>query len=157
MSKEVICLYYFLNQDELRIIAKNAIENFELWARRFIDTKLVANYGTKWYDYAENGNPLINSKLNKRIKEMLQRESLRYPRAVDTLSIDDVIRLLCHNKLYNDYFKDALKNAYPQGSDEAREFLMRLVPIRNKLNHAGHISVREAEKAICLLKNLLNF
>lgn len=149
-------MYYTLNQDELRIIVKNAIENFELWARRFIDKKLVAKYGTKWYDYKENGEALINSKLKAHIKRMLEQEPSRCPRAVDTLLIADVIKLLCRKDLYNSCFKDALKNAYPQGNDEAREFLMQLVPIRNKLNHASHISVREAEKAICYANDFID-
>ena len=149
-------MYYSLNQDELRIIAKNAIENFELWARRFIDIKLIEKYGKKWNGYVEDGKPLINKKLNARIKEMLQREPLRFSRAIDTLFIEDIISLLCRNDLYNDNFKDALKNAYPQGNEEAREFLMRLVPIRNKLNHAWHISVRESEKAICYANDFID-
>ena len=46
-------------------------------------------------------------------------------------------------------FKAVLKYAYPQGLEEAREFLERLIPIRNALSHSNPISVRQAEQAIC--------
>jgi len=149
-------MYCSMTQDELRVVAKNAIENFELWARRLIDIKLVAQYGTAWYDHVENGNPLINSKFNARIKSMLAKDPLRCPRAVDTLFIEDIVYLLCRQDLYTAFFQPAMAGAFPQGKDEANEFLSRLVPIRNKLNHANHISVREAEKAICYSNDFID-
>lgn len=149
-------MYYSMSQEELRIKAKKAIENFELWARRFIDTKLVEKYGTEWYNYTENGQPLVKSELKRKMQQMLQQESSHYPRAVDVLLLDDVIYLLCREDLYNNCFSCALQSAYPQGRDVAREFLSRLVPIRNKLNHANPISVREAEKAICYTNDFVD-
>lgn len=149
-------LYHSMSEEELRITAKKAIENFELWARRLIDIHLVLNYGTNWYDFIEKGNPIIKKELSLHIKEMLNHDPSRCPRAVDTLFIDDIITLLCRDDLYKKFFQFALKNAYPQGRDEAREFLSRLIPIRNKLNHANHISVREAEKAICYANDFID-
>ena len=32
---------------------------------------------------------------------------------------------------------------------EAKTFLTRIIPIRNKLSHSNPISIREAERAIC--------
>lgn len=149
-------MYHSINQDKLRIVTKKAIENFELWARRLIDIKLVSNYGKNWYLHVENGNPLIKKELSKHIKEMLEAQPLRCPRAVDTLFLDDIITLLCRDDLYKKYFRDALESVYPQGKEEARATLSRLIPIRNKLNHANHISVREAEKAICYTNDFID-
>ena len=73
----------------------------------------------------------------------------RFPRPVDTLFIDQIIYFLCKKEWYDLIFKEALDFAYPQGCDEAREFLSRLVPIRNPLSHSNPISIRQVERAIC--------
>ena len=149
-------MYYSFNAEELRSIAKRAIESFELWARRLIDIQLSNAYGVDWYNYSDNGTSLIKKELNEHIREMMERDSSRCPRAVDTLFLDDIIYLLCREDLYKRFFRDALIYAFPQGRDELRVFLTRLIPIRNKLNHANHISVREAEKAICYTNDFID-
>ena len=67
-----------------------------------------------------------------------------------------IIYLLCTDKFYQLMFKDILIHSYPQGNNEAREFLGRLIPIRNKLSHSNPITIREAEKAICYSNDFID-
>ncbi len=53
-------------------------------------------------------------------------------------------------------FKEALDFSYPQGKDEVRTFLERLIPIRNALSHSNPISVRQAEQAICYSNDFID-
>ena len=46
--------------------------------------------------------------------------------------------------------------AYPQGCEEARIYLTRLIPIRNALSHANPISIRQAEQAICYTHDFID-
>lgn len=59
-------------------------------------------------------------------------------------------------QLYKDVFKVVLDNIYPDGCDEARTYLKRLIPIRNKLSHSNPISIREAERAICYCNDFVD-
>ena len=59
-------------------------------------------------------------------------------------------------QLYKDVFKIVLDNIYPDGCDEARTYLKRLVPIRNKLSHSNPISIREAERVICYCNDFVD-
>lgn len=53
-------------------------------------------------------------------------------------------------------FKVVLDNIYPDGCDEARTYLKRLIPIRNKLSHSNPISIREAERGICYCNDFVD-
>ena len=80
---------------------------------------------------------------------MLVENSQIFSRPIDTLYLDEIIYVLCKKKLYNENFKEFLKIMYPNGAEEVRTFLKRLIPIRNKLSHANPLSIREAEQCIC--------
>ena len=49
-----------------------------------------------------------------------------------------------------------MDNIYPDGCDEARTYLKRLIPIRNKLSHSNPISIREAERVICYCNDFVD-
>ena len=87
---------------------------------------------------------------------MLAKEPQRFQRLVDTLFLEDIIYILCKHSLYKELFKEALDYNYPQGLDEVREFLNRIVPIRNALSHSNPISVRQAEQAICYSNDFID-
>lgn len=143
-------MYHEYTQDELRSYCRTSIETLEIWARRLIHEKMVTEYGEKYIDVQINDNePLIKKDICKHIKSMIEKEPERFKRPVDTLFIDHIIYFLCNPKWYGNLFKEALDYIYPQGKDEAREFLSRLVPIRNPLSHSNPISIRQAEQAIC--------
>lgn len=143
-------MYHEYSQEELRSYCKTCIETLEIWARRLIHEKMVEVHGIHYIEKTlENGNYLVKKEIREHIQEMMEREPDRFSRPIDTLYISQITYFLTNRNWYNELFKEALDYMYPQGSDEVREFLNRLVPIRNALSHATPISIRQAEQAIC--------
>ncbi|MBQ7903193.1 MAG: hypothetical protein IJ362_05630 [Oscillospiraceae bacterium] len=143
-------MYHTYTEIELREYCRTNIETLEIWARRLIHEKMVEEYGENYINKQfDDGNFLVKSEIRKHIQGMLEKERNRFQRAVDTLFIEQIIYFLCHPVFYKKLFKPALDYIYPQGRDEAKEFLSRLVPIRNPLSHSNPISMHDAERAIC--------
>ncbi len=143
-------MYHEYTQDELRSYCRKSIESLEIWARNLIQEKMVAEYGTDYINTkTSNNEPLVKKEVCNHIKSMMDKEPGRFKRPVDTLFLDHIVYFLCNHKWYKKLFKEALDYIYPQGKDEAREFLNRLVPIRNPLSHSNPISIRQVEQAIC--------
>lgn len=150
-------MLYKFNEVDLRSICRRNIENFERWARRLIDEQYTKHYGTNWIDFKlENNEFLIKNKLRNTVSYLKNQDNERFNRTVDALFLEDIIYLLCTDKFYKLMFKDILVYSYPQGNNEVREFLERLIPIRNKLSHSNPISIREAEKAICYTNDFID-
>jgi len=143
-------MYHEYKQEELRSYCRNNIETVELWARRLIHEKMTSQYGDNYIDADINKNEkLIKKDIRDHVKKMLQKEPGRFNRPVDTLFLDHIVYFLCNEKWYKTLFKEALDYAYPQGCEEVREFLNRLIDIRNPLSHSNHISIYQTERAIC--------
>lgn len=143
-------MYHEYTQEELRQYCRNNIESLEIWARRLIHEKMVEKYGDNYVNkQLKDGNYVVKAEIRKHIQGMMAKEPTRFHRAVDTLFIDQVIYFLCHPVWYKCLFKPALDYIYPQGNDEAREYLSRLVPIRNPLSHSNPITMHDVERAIC--------
>ena len=143
-------LFHEYTQEQLRQYCRSNIESLEVWARRLIHEKMVEAYGDNFASkQLADGNYLIKSEIRKHINTMMAKEPTRFHRAVDTLFIDQIIYFLCHPVWYKDLFKPALDYIYPQGKDEAREYLNRLVPIRNPLSHSNPITMHDVERAVC--------
>lgn len=143
-------MYHEYTQETLRGYCRTCIESLEIWARRLVHEKMVEAYGENYIDKKfKDGNYLVKKEIRNHVHEKLDQEPERFKRPVDTLFIDQIIYFLCNQTWYNEFFKPALDYAYPQGCDEVREFLNRLVPIRNPLSHSNPISIRQVEQAIC--------
>lgn len=143
-------LFADLTFDEIRSLCRSNIEAFEVWARRLIDAKMTEKYGGNFLEAKDtHGEFILKKELRERIARMRTAEPERFPRTVDAFFAEDIEHVLCHQAFYKDLFKEALDYIYPQGCEEAREFLKRLVPIRNALSHANSISTRQAEQAVC--------
>lgn len=143
-------MYHEYTQEKLRSYCKSNIETMEIWARRLIHEKMTNQYGENYIDANLNANEkLIKKEIRDHVNNMMRNEPERFSRPVDTLFLDHIIYFLCNKKWYEILFKEALDYAYPQGCEEAREFLSRLIPIRNSLSHSNHISLYQAERAIC--------
>ena len=143
-------MIYGYQQEELRSYCRSCIESLEIWSRRIIHEKMVETYGEGFLDLVlDNGEYLIKKDIRNHVHQLKSSDSTRIKRTVDALFLDDIIYFLCNPKWYSSLFKPALDIVYPQGKDEAREFLTRLIPIRNSLSHSNPISVHDAERAIC--------
>ena len=143
-------MYHEYTQEELRSYCRISIESLETWARNLIHEKMVAEYSENYLNTKiSNDEYLIKKDIRNHIKTMLEKEPERFKRPVDTLFIDHIVYFLCNPKWYDKLFKRALDYIYPQGKEEAREYLTRLIPIRNPLSHSNPISIRQVEQAIC--------
>jgi len=150
-------MFYDFTQEKLRSACRQHIESLEIWARRIIHEELCHNYGIDYFNYRfENGEYLVKNDIREKAKHMQQKEPHRFLRYVDTLFLDEIIYILCKPTLYLQHFKKMLDIKYPQGVEEVREFLGRLIPIRNALSHSNPISVRDAEMAICYSNDFID-
>jgi len=143
-------MYYGMGFDELRSYCRKCIDSLEHWARRLIHEQLTEKYGSN-YLCAVNANnePIVKKSIRENVENLLLNHPLRFKRPVDALFLDDIVYFLCNPNFYAELFKSALDFNYPQGRETVREFLSRIVPIRNALSHSNPISIRQAEQVIC--------
>lgn len=143
-------MYYEYTQEELRAYCRTCIETFEIWARRFIHELMSEKYGEDYlYAQLPTGDYIVGKEVRKQVERMIQKEPARFPRKIDTLFVENIIDVLCNDKLYRELFGKILLKKYPEGKEELRTFLSRVAEIRNYLSHANPISVRQVEQAIC--------
>jgi len=143
--------------DELRSLCRKHIESLEYWAKRLIDEKLSSKYGNNFYNHInENGEPIIKKSIKEKAERLKRDNPQRFNRFVDSLFFEDIIHILCNPKFYNDLFKEALSYSYPQGKEMVREYLNRILPVRNSLSHSNPISVRQAEQVICYSNDFID-
>lgn len=146
-----------LEFEKIRSECKIVIENLEIWIRNIIDKELTGKYGSQFWDFQDaDGNRLISNGIIKEAKARFENEPERYPRFVDTLLLDDIIRIICKPDLYREVFNPYLVNAFPDGNAVARTYLNKLIPIRNKLYHSNPISNHEALQAMCYSNDIVN-
>jgi hypothetical protein len=152
---QFITMFYNLNDSDIRNICKEKIESLEYWLRRLVDQVFTKKHGSAWADPTEDGSSLIKKSIYDGMKKRTNREPNRYPRFIDAALLDDVIDIICNPKFYNQYFSEALKVAFPNGSEVARTYLKRLSEPRNNLAHANSISNRQAEQIICYSNDII--
>jgi hypothetical protein len=138
-----------MSTDEIRSLIRHQIETLERWLRRFVDDVLRAQYGSSL-----SALP-IRGKIKEQVAERRRKEPQRYPREVDALLFDDLIDIICHPQLYGPHFHGSLKDAFPQGNDEARVFLMRIVEARNPVSHANEITTHQALRVACYSSDII--
>lgn len=132
------------------------MEALEKWARLVVHKKMTEKYGLNYFHSSTSSdNPLIKKEIRDKAEEMMKDNPIRFKRPVDTLFLDEIIYILCKNELYKNCFKEFLDIIYPDGNSEARTFLSRLIPIRNKLSHSNTFSIREAEQCICYCNDFI--
>lgn len=149
-------MLYNFTPEELRAYCRTCIESLELWSRRLIHEKMTTEYGDKYFEIIGLEKNIISNSMQTKVSGKMKADPDRFRRMVDALFIDDIIYFLLHPAFYKSLFKEALDYPYPQGRDEAREFLSRIIPIRNTLSHANPISVRQAEQAICYSNDFID-
>lgn len=103
-----------------------------------------------------NGDRLIKNEIVKSLQARKANEPHRYPRLIDAVLLDDAINIISNPNLYNKHFHEIFKSAYPDGREEARTFMKKLIPARNSLSHANPISTRQAEQVICYSNNIID-
>jgi hypothetical protein len=140
----------------LRNHCRERIETLELWLRRVIHDKLLAQFGDDYFEKSLNGNQLFNTEIRKKSVSRMTSNPGRYSRPLDSLVLDDLITTLCKPELHRGFFQDTLKSAFPDGAAEARTFLARIVDIRNSLAHANPISDHDALRVFCYSQDIIS-
>lgn len=140
---------------ELRSICKERIEALEHWLRRLIDDLLEPAYGDYFTFVEAKGNRLIRGSLSKRVENRRTSEPTRYPRKIDAVLLEDAVAIICKPELFRQHFGKPLSVAFPDGREEARTFLGRLLTTRNNLAHANAISIRQAEQVVCYANDVI--
>lgn len=144
-----------MKDSEIRSLCKEKIESLEHWLRRLIDDTFTPPYGD-YFSYADaSGNRVIKNQLAKKVAARRVAEPLRYPRNIDAVLLEDAVDIICNTDLFQKHFKQALGTAFPDGKDEAKTFLSRLLIPRNNLAHANAISARQAEQIICYSNDVI--
>lgn len=144
---------YAYTEDERRSDARKTLEALEIWLRRFVDVELSKEFGINYfYDKKTDGQNIINNDIQSYARDPLKAGL----RPINAILLEHLITILCNHELYNSFFKQGLKEAYPCGSEELRTFLNRLKPLRNDLSHANFVSIRNCERIICYSHDIID-
>lgn len=145
-----------LSEAEIREDSRRNLETLERWLRRLIDQEFTQKYGPDYLEVVRNdGSRVVKAQVAETILNRRAKEPSRYPRAIDAALLDDIISIICNPKHFSEHFKPALNAAFPEGSNEARTFLSRLVPVRNPLSHANPISMHDAARVLCYSQDVI--
>lgn len=145
-----------LGEADLRTTCKERLEALEHWLRRLIDDHLRPTYGDYFEHTDSNGDRLLKKRLAEQVAERCAKEPNRYPRKIDAILLEDAIDIVCNERLFKTHFREPLSVAYPDGREEARTFLIRLLSARNHLAHSNPISVRQGEQIICYTNDVID-
>jgi len=145
-----------MKDSEVRSQCKEKLESLEHWLRRLIDDTLTPVYGDYFSFTDQVGNRLIKNSLVQQVAARRVHEPARYPRNIDAVLLDDAVDIVCKPDLFQKHFRQALSKAFPDGREEARTFLGRLLAPRNNLAHANAISARQAEQIICYSNDVID-
>lgn len=147
----------FSDYEHARLEARRQIELFEYWAKGLIHNILSKEYGLNYFEHQfDDGNYLIKKDIRSSTQKMCEDHPGRYTRRVDSLFIDEIISILANPNLYKFHFSDALNHGYPDGVNELRTFLSRMIEPRNHLSHSNMISYRQAEQVICYSNDFID-
>lgn len=150
-------LIHRVPEEEQRSCARKAIESLEHWLRRLAHDQLSGRYGDDYISARDDSqNFLFSREIRDYAMSRLNQELQRYLRLIDATTLDHVIKIICHPRLYRDLFQPALADAYPDGPEEARTFLARINEARNSLSHANCITVRQAERILCYYNDIID-
>lgn len=149
-------MYLNLTDEQLRSLCRTNIEALEKWARLMLHLVLTEKFGSD-YIHAKNpdGNYKFKTKLVEKADEMIKNEPGRFPTHLDTLFLEELIYMLCHQDVYP-LLSPHLKDFYPEGKEELKTFLGRVLSVRNKLSHSNPFSHRDAQRAVCYSNDFID-
>lgn len=141
--------------DQLRHECKHRLEILELALRRLIDQRFTTEHGANYFQTLVEEQYLFSKAVRERACEKKEARPERYPQLVDALLFDDLIVTVCKPAHWKGYFRSALITAFPDGCEEARTYLSRLVTVRNSLAHANPISYHDSARVFAYSEDVL--
>ncbi len=144
-------------EQEIRSFSRQTLETLEYWLRQVVNEAMKNKFGDNYLDALDNGgSPILSVKRIVKIKERQSLEKERYVRIIDAGLLDDIISMVCHPSLYNSVFKNYFLHNFPNGVNELRVILNRLIDPRNRLSHANPISHRQAQQIVCYSNDIID-
>lgn len=141
---------------EIRSHCKEKLESLEYWLRRLIDEILSKSYNN-YFNYKDSkGNHIIKKSIRDSLSKRMKEQPERFTRLIDAALLNHEISIICNPYLYKNHFNEVLKDAFPEGREEAYTFMKRLEKPRNCLSHANPISLRDAERIICYSNDIID-
>jgi len=144
-----------LDSETLRAHCKRVIENLERWLRRLIDDQL-SQVQPDYLNMMISGQPVFRKALREDLPAKSAGNPARYRRPIDAATLEDEIAIITNEIMFERHFREPLKGAFPDGREECRTFLSRLIAPRNHLYHANPISVRQAEQVVCYANDVID-
>jgi hypothetical protein len=129
-------------------IARRYTVSAEAWLRKLVHDELFSRDGP---EYITAGD--WNAALKRYVAAKCHGVPGKYTRQIDATTFDQLIDMTC-NPYHWPKWSDALREAYPDGVEEARTFLRRLRDIRNDVSHGPICSSRQLEQAVCYTNDL---
>ena len=144
-------------EEEIRGFSRQTLETLEYWLRQVIEEGMTEKFGANYLDAEDKGgSPILSVKRITNIKERQASEKTRYTRLIDAALLDDIIAIICHPNIYGAIFKKYFNESFPNGVNELRVILNRLVEPRNRLSHANPITHRQAQQVICYSNDIID-
>jgi hypothetical protein len=145
------------SEEEIRSFSRQSLETLEYWLRQVVDESLRTSFGSEYLAAKDKGgSSILSVKRVDQIKERQKSDKERYRRIIDAALLDDLISIICHPNLYNSIFSEYFNFNYPNGSNELRTTLNRLIDPRNRLSHANPITHRQAQQVICYSNDIID-
>ena len=144
----------YVETDVLRAECKRTIESLERWLRRLIHDQL-STIQSDYLLYEVNGSPVFGRSIREVLTRKAEAQPNIYPRVIDAATLEEQIAIITNEMVYNRFFSDALKEAFPEGRNECRSYLSRLIVPRNLLSHANEITIRHAERVFCYSNDVI--
>ncbi|MBK5512534.1 hypothetical protein [Pseudomonas sp. TH15] len=149
---------HLIKSDEIHLSCRQRIEACELWLRRIIHDKFLAEFGGDYINLGEiNGQLIFSNNTRQRVQNYLSANPGQYSRPIDTLLFDDLGSTLGKNDVYKKFFKEVMEEDFQMGAQQIRDVVKTLVQIRNALSHAngGTLSLHDAERALCYCSDII--
>jgi hypothetical protein len=115
----------------------------ESWLRKLVDRELHSRYGPQYLSKAGWKRALADY-----VATQIKDHPGKFAREIDATTFEQLADIVCHPNHWAE-FQPGLKEAYPDGPQEARTFLDRLRNVRNDVAHGRECSSRQLERARC--------
>jgi hypothetical protein len=132
--------------------ARRNVDAAESWLRKIIHYELSKALGANYL----SAEGVIKKEIIRQVEEKTKKLGQAMLRPVDTTTFEQAIYLVTHPKLFPDFFRSSLSEAYPLGREQALLYLTRLKDIRNDVSHGRGCTARQVEQAACYANDLID-
>lgn len=146
-----------MNEAERKDVARRHLDAAEAWMRQLIQSRLTKSFGPQFFAAKHpDGSNVINNGIRQHVAKRRGAEPTRFPDDLAAIEFGHAVSIILNQRLYDEFFRAALRRAFPDGRDEAQTFLDRLEKHRNLLAHGGACSERVFQQSVCYSNDLID-